>query len=201
MRARAHLVSGTVRDGIWEASTAVLRYTPAGTYNIEVDAADRAGHSADGFLGTHTVEDATPDLTPPVVRGVSFDKTAVDVRTADGRVTVTARMTDDLSGVDATRAVVCPYAPRGNGGYGPLTCSPLSRIAGSLQDGTWRATIAIPHGSAGGVWNVGIWVGDRVGVGGNALYLGPDAYRVDAELGSVGAREHELAGGRFTVRG
>src|SRR5580704_7194893 len=53
------------------------------------------------FLGltvTEIVGAQSQDVTPPVLQGFSFSPTAIDTTTGAQSVTVTAHVTDDLSG-------------------------------------------------------------------------------------------------------
>ena len=47
------------------------------------------------------------DITPPELIEVSLDLFEVDVSDEDGEITVTARVTDDLSGVDSAEFSLC----------------------------------------------------------------------------------------------
>lgn len=196
------LVSGTVRDGYWQVVRTVPRYALPGEEVILVDATDRVGRHVYVERPAYTVKDDNPDRAYPVVVSASLSRSSVDVRTADADLTVTARITDDASGVLGSESYLCLHPPRADGSYGQLVCQVLTRYSGTNRDGSWRATATIPRGSVGGDWNISLWVTDPVHQGAVSYYWGPDAYRYYEQ--SCSCQEpmyHELVNGRFTVVG
>jgi hypothetical protein len=82
----------------------------------------------------------------------------VDVSTTSQVVTFTARLTDDLSGVDF--ALVGFLSPTGHQSVSEI----LSLVSGSALDGTYQATVTIPTFAEAGTWLVsGVNVQDLVG--------------------------------------
>jgi len=196
------LVSGTVRDGIWQASGVARRYSEPGDFELNVDVTDRVGrHTSRSIDSAITVRDATPDRANAVVTAISLNKTSVDVRSASGSITTTAHLTDDASGVQLGDAVVCLYSPGGDGTYNQHACDNMELVSGTARNGYWRFTSAIPKGSIGGDWNVGVWVNDQVHQGNPGYFVGEDVYRYyAAEWGSTEGL-HKMANARFSVLG
>jgi len=89
---------------------------------------------------------AVNDTTPPVVQSLSVSPSSV---VAGNSVTVTARITDDLSGVD--QVVVFYNLPGGNYN-GPN--GNFQFVSGTKNDGIWQATINIPSAFRSGTYTV-----------------------------------------------
>lgn len=198
------LVSGTVRDGVWQSRAYIPRYAAPGDYTLMVDATDRVGrHVYREVQGALTVNDANPDLAMPVVTGATLSRTSVDVRTASATIGVTARITDDASGVRGSSSYFCVHYPRGDGSYGQLVCNPLTLSSGTTRSGYWKASATIPKGSLGGDWNVSLWVTDPVHEGSANYFWGPDVYRhyADECPSCEDPNFFELPSGRFSVLG
>lgn len=197
------LISGTARDGIWQAYGVAGRYSEPGDFELNVFARDRVGRQTNRTIDAAIrVQDATPDRADAVVAGVTLNKTSVDVRTANGTITTVAHIKDDASGVELGDALVCLYSPGGDGSYVQHACDNLERYSGTARDGYWRFTSTIPKGSVGGDWNIGVWVNDRVHEGTPRYYVGEDVYRYYLQQwGSTDNRLYQLAHARFSVLG
>lgn len=99
-------ISGTAQDGVWQAIIMIPAAYASGTYTVnDVSYTDKAGNS--GYAspptpptpnGTFTVTGGTNDHTPPVVQSLSVSPSTV---AASSSVTITAHMTDDISGVSS----------------------------------------------------------------------------------------------------
>jgi len=196
-----HLVSGTVRDGWWESTVRFPRYGRPGTFQVTTWIRDRVGRvSMDQHSDVYTVVDRNPDLALPVVSDLHMSPTTIDVRKADANVTVTARITDNLSGVGSADAFLYPPGSQGPYGYS-LGSSRLERVSGTALDGRYRATIVVPKGSPGGLWNAQISVTDAAGGGASARYVGEDMYRLQNPSGAVYPELSPIANGRLQVTG
>ena len=205
---RIYLVAGTVRDGIWEGTVLARRYSAPGKATFGIGAVDRVGRGGTGYADeTLTISDATPDLAPPAVHGVTLSTTKLDVRKAAGELTITTRVTDDASGVRPDGIVGCLLAPGEGSAYVQVRCDNMTRVKGTARDGTWRVTSPVARGSVGGDWNVAIWVNDVLNYDGEQYYWGPDAFRYFMSVWPTGPdgqhdpRDHALAGARFAVLG
>jgi len=96
------------------------------------------------------VESTTFDTHPPEVLAVQLSS---DTVTSGGEVTVTAGVTDELTGVGSVTAVL--VSPDGKASCAvPLVVTP---------DGQWMGSLVIPYYAAGGQWTCSIRATDRIG--------------------------------------
>src|SRR6188768_1792327 len=102
------------------------------------------------FLGLPAAaEAASVDVTAPVLESVTVDPGTVDVGASEARVTVTAHITDDMSGV------VAPYFVLGSTSASQQTGYVLaSLVSGTANNGIYRAVITVPKGAATGTWQL-----------------------------------------------
>ena len=174
-----HLVSGTVRDGWWQAEALAKRYGAPGTFPLSASVRDRVHRSSlIEAAGSITIVDATPDLLQPELVSLSISPASVDVRSAAQNITVSAHVTDDLSGMDPSDLRLTLQSPDGEGGYHWLPGGMMTLVAGTRTDGDWRYTATIPQGAVGGDWNVGLMLSDAAHSARPVEYLGPDVLRV-----------------------
>ena len=169
------LTSGNANDGMYQASVSFPEYGEAGNWNAGVDLRDAVGNeriylpsdlSALGFPTTVTIT-STQDITAPVLQGFSFSPAAINTQTGAQTVTVTAHITDDLSGFAGSRWVSFT-SPSGNQheyGYFILT-------SGNANDGMYQASVSFPEYGEAGNWNAGVDLRDAVG--NERIYLPSD---------------------------
>jgi hypothetical protein len=155
--ARLQLVSGTVRDGVYEGSIAVPQFAPPGTYQLRISMQDKVERTSDVYPGP-TVEISGGDESPPVVAEViSLSPTTVDTSTSGQTVDVSVRLTDDLSGV--TTATAYLSLPSAGINYN----SPrLQLVSGTDLDGVYEGSIALPRFAPPGTYQLRIAIQDRV---------------------------------------
>jgi Ca2+-binding RTX toxin-like protein len=183
------LVSGTVRDGWWQSRFIVPRWLPPAALNADIWLTDRAGRLGYGeFAGAFTVVDLAPDRRTPTVASVTLTPSTgawpLDVRAADRSVTVTAHITDDVSGVLGLPDLCVDYPSDGD--YLQAgACGQLTRVAGTTRDGTWRGTVTVPKGGVGGDWDVRITATDIAHPAASPQWFGPDNYRAWTEDGAA----------------
>jgi hypothetical protein len=101
------------------------------------------------------------DITAPKLHSLSFSTRSVDTSSGPVTITVRARFTDDLSGVDAPSLRI----------LGPskqlLSAWFTNRISGDPLDGVYEATVTVPAFAEQGTWTIdgegapGIQVADR----------------------------------------
>ena len=156
------LTAGTPQDGIYTANVTVPPQYAIGTYTVRFLAArDAAGNfglirSPNPPAGgvSFTVTNGITDTTPPVFQSLSVSPGSV---AAGDTVTFTAHITDDNSGVAGT-----PYIAVARTGAAPTSKSAgadelhgaFQRTAGTAQDGTYTANIAIPATAGSGTYSV-----------------------------------------------
>ena len=156
-------VAGTVRR--FRGATRVPRYVGSGTWKLYgAEMGDRAGNYKRygyrrlGELGfdrdlavVSRVDDRKPEL-----RRFALTPGSVDVRTAGQTVTITLRVRDLQSGVQAVQA----WFWSGGTGHG----SRLHLVAGTRRDGTWQGRFTVHRctARAGGL-RTEVWIRDRSG--------------------------------------
>jgi len=103
-----------------------------------------------GSAGGFNVESTTFDTTPPEVLAVQLSS---DTVTTGSEVTVTASVTDELSGVGSVMAVLASPDQRAS------TTIPLRET----PDGQWTGSLVIPYHATGGQWTCSVQAADRIG--------------------------------------
>lgn len=176
----AERVSGSARDGLYSARVTFPRYVPGGTYRPIVQAYDELGRDTRRTPQEQVeVTDATPDTEHPEAQVLSPDPDRVfDTRTSGASVPVRVRLTDALSGVDPDQVGFGLWAPRTGGAPDDIEGGRLELLSGDLHDGVWGTTVDLRRLSKGGVWSIGVFVGDRANRGSDtrAAYWGPGEY-------------------------
>ncbi len=110
------------------------------------------------------------DTTPPVLVAFDFSPKSINVTAGPQSVTVTMRVTDNLSGVTELGEPVAVwfYSPS-RGQSQPMFGWQFTRISGGPLDGTWRGSVEIPRYCESGNWTLdSVVVRDAAG---NRLYL------------------------------
>ncbi|MGN6577425.1 MAG: calcium-binding protein [Nocardioides sp.] len=179
-------VEGDQRDGWWQATVTVPRWTRPATLLPTVILRDRLDRTQfdESSPARLQVLDDDPDLeTPRLWLRSPVGSDPVDVTSSGADVTVSVRATDVDSGV--RRIDLCLSKPADADHlmlYG-ICADDVARAAGSVHDGVWTATLRIPKGDMNGTWNVTAYASDRAGSG-EVDWLGPDAYRRWIDLGA-----------------
>jgi hypothetical protein len=152
-------VSGTALDGVYTTTVTVPALSAKGTFSIDrLIVADNAGNQL--LLDrTELVSRGVPssfeqvgdgDAAPPEIQSLTFDRTAIDTSADAQTITLTARLTDDFSGVTvayfqffnrAGQVLVAPFYPS-------------NLRSGTALDGIYVGTLNIPRYSAPGTWYV-----------------------------------------------
>jgi hypothetical protein len=200
----SEIVVGTVRRGWMRMSFLIPQWATPGAQDLDVFLTDRVGHSSERvFSGALTVLDRAPDVAAPVLHSVSVRHVGggpVDVRSAEQTIEVTAKVTDDRSGVGIV--YLCLSHATESGYFANEACSSLELVAGSATDGVFRGTSVVPRGAIGGDWNTDLWISDNAHPSETGYWLGPDSY---AGATSVTTDPHyhriPFGTGRFSVIG
>ena len=164
-------ISGDAQDGVYEAFPVFRQFSEAGTWRVtHVFMRDLVGNSislneadliALGFP-TELEVVSVQDITAPELVEFSFSPTSIDIRGGDQGVTVTLRITDDLSGLNSSGGMTFRSPSGGqsaSGGFGPF-----SRISGDAQDGVYEAFPVFRQFSEAGTWRVThVFMRDLVG--------------------------------------
>lgn len=89
----------------------------------------------------------TEDVAAPVLRSFSFTPASVDATAGPAKVTVTMRVTDDLTGVNLVYANFFSSSGQRAPAY-------MSLISGDKLDGIYRGTATFPKHCEAGAWKV-----------------------------------------------
>jgi hypothetical protein len=161
------LISGTVVDGIWQSQMTVPRYSEGGLWQAQyLLLADRLGNlrymssddlTALGIYATFTVT-SRGDVAPPVLSSFTMAQHALDVSTNEGSITLTLRITDDLSGLSNGGYSSPPQArwasPSGNQIVDAIFTPEKTLVSGDALDGVHIAKLTVPKFAETGVWRL-----------------------------------------------
>jgi len=167
--APSDLQSGTALDGIYVGTLTVRQYAAPGTWNVDVvNVNDNAGNTgsyvradlaARGLFWSFQQVGAG-DTTAPVLQDLSWTPTTINTAAGTQQITVTAHVTDDLSGVVNTNYLIASFnSPSGHYLFTYMT----DRIAGTAVDGVYSAVLTVPALSESGVWTASFTVMDAMG--------------------------------------
>jgi hypothetical protein len=163
------LISGTDLNGTFQCVGTIDAYSEPGTWTVSyVFVEDNIGNEqiydtsqlqAMGFP-TQLQVTSNPDTTPPVVTSFTFTPTVVNTATGSATITVTAQITDNLSGVESEGAGALFLSPSGEHYFG---CD-MTLISGTDLNGTYQCTATAPAFSEAGTWTVSyVFAIDNVG--------------------------------------
>jgi|GEM_PF-5249671 len=156
-----YLVSGTDLDGVYERDLEIPAYAESGIWELSyINIGDKTGNTSyitgealadTGLTASITVNSAASDITAPVLGSVSFDVSDVNVSTSSQIVTVSARITDDLSGFDYGWL----YFTSPSGEYDVVAhFSEYSLVSGVNLDGIYEYELEIPAYAESGIWEL-----------------------------------------------
>jgi hypothetical protein len=168
-------VSGTARDGIYESTVTIPRYSPPGTWDVSTAfLRDTAGNSVsfnvggDGLEGTFE-QTGAGDSTAPALSDVTVTPAEVNTAASTQHVTVRARITDDLAGLSED-----PYSSGGGSvslnftnttgsAYATASFYGRNRISGTATDGVYETTMSVAKGATGRFTASSAWLSDAAG--------------------------------------
>ena len=152
--------TGTSTDGIWVDSIILPRFSESGTWKLRDvylhDEVENLRHyrsaelSGLGFSRSIEVKATQDDVTAPELVELSLDPHEVDVSAGAATITVTVRVTDDLSGTDRVQLdFVSP-----SGGQEATMFVVRGPTMGTSTDGIWVDSIILPRFSESGTWKL-----------------------------------------------
>jgi len=104
---------------------------------------------------------AVEDTAPPRLVSISFSPTTVDISGSNQAITVTARITDNLSGMvaravdESSRAAVSGWFTSPSQNQGRAVDFDLSmRESGDELDGVYVSNMLVPQSSEAGIWTL-----------------------------------------------
>jgi Ca2+-binding RTX toxin-like protein len=152
------LASGGPLNGNYTAAITLPRYSPQGTWTIEVKLVDNASNQttitstqlvALTFRGSFQ-QSGVGDLGGPALTNFTLAPPTIDTSGASASVNFDLTATDDLSGIDPANSKVIIHGPSG----APTFAAPLQFVSGSATNGVYHATITVPRYSPQGTWRV-----------------------------------------------
>jgi serine protease len=132
-----HRVSGTRRNGVWQATVTIPQCGVAGTWSAQVEVTDRAGRGRQYLSGQPTLQVTTRDNVVPIV-----------ARAADAAGDPVLTFSEDVTGVTATSATAHDAA--GAAVPGTWACADATGAVVSCATGALRRATFTPHPSAAG---------------------------------------------------
>ena len=154
-----HRVSGTPQNGTYTATVIVPEASEQGTWTLQSFwLTDRVGNNQNlnttqiANLGYPTTfgQTGVGDLSAPALTAFAISPTTIDTSTAAQTITVTATITDDVTGNGNSYAMF--RSPSGQNVYAWL--DPTHRVSGTPQNGTYTATVIVPEASEQGTWTL-----------------------------------------------
>jgi Domain of unknown function (DUF5011) len=130
--------------------TGTVNTSVIGTYTLTYNAVDADGYPTITRTRTVQVVAENTDLTPPQITEFTITPGSVDITGSSQTVTMTARITDDLSGLNWSNL---NFQSSGGSSYW-LDFSSSSRISGTATDGVYRRQITIPRYAATGTFTL-----------------------------------------------
>jgi len=159
----AQRVSGSTRDGWWEARLRFRAHSRPGTYVPDVEILDRLGRRTrvDAAASLDVTGDA-PDADPPrVVKLLSPLPTDVyeDVGPTYAGVPIRVRVVDDMTGAAEVSFSAHHWTPNGNWSY--FAASNMTLVSGTRRDGIWRGRLGLYRHDWSGTWSLHFVVRDK----------------------------------------
>ncbi|GIU90147.1 MAG: hypothetical protein KatS3mg010_1246 [Acidimicrobiia bacterium] len=161
----AQRTSGGPLDGTYRTTITVPQHAEPGRFAAAVALVDAVGNQStvsDATLATRGLPSGVTqlgagDTVAPQILSLSVAPAAVDTSAQSQPITVTARMTDDLSGVASgagTQASEVVFAGPGGAHRVRVPLRQSSRVAGTALDGSYVTTATVPRWSEQGRWTV-----------------------------------------------
>jgi hypothetical protein len=185
---QAQRTAGSPLDGTYATIVTIPRASETGTWSATVSLVDTVGNTASltstqlaaagddsGFQQT-----GAGDTAAPTVLSLAISPPTIDTSQAPATITVTTRITDNLSGVSngspQPPSQLVLQGPTGSH-HVQATFGLAQRVSGSNTDGIYSTTVTVPHYAEQGTWSVASYtVVDNVGnqrVYGAADLVGP----------------------------
>ncbi|MCL1598819.1 MAG: hypothetical protein M3094_06525, partial [Actinomycetia bacterium] len=159
----AERVSGTASNGVYEYTVTIPKLSEQGTWTVEsFKLVDENGNTreltaadlgANGYP-TKFTQTGAGDTTPPELAAFSFTPAWVDPSGGDRTIAFTARITDDVAGVDDWLPGSVRFRSPSGGRYVVAEFATSQRVSGDALDGIYVTTATIPKGSEQGKWTV-----------------------------------------------
>jgi hypothetical protein len=177
IRGKFVLVSGTAKDGVWEAVVPIPTDTGAGSWQVLMtggfkdEAGNYAVRSPDQYSYLTVLSNSTIDVERPVISSFTFSPTTVDVTSEDATVTLSATVSDNVGVTEASSYRI--YLS--NSDFETWIRGKFVLVSGTAKDGVWEAVVPIPTDTGAGSWQV-LMTGGFKDEAGNYAVRSPDQY-------------------------
>ena len=162
-------LSGDALDGVYENDLSFPQFSESGIWFVDlVFCTDAVGNNLTlrepdllGSFPTKLEVFSVLDVDPPELVEFDFDPKTIDVTGGPAQVTVTVRITDDLSGLDFCK--VRFHSPS-QAQSGTVFLTAGNRLSGDALDGVYENDLSFPQFSESGIWFVDlVFCTDAVG--------------------------------------
>ena len=169
-------IEGDALDGTYKAIITVPQGSAPGTWSASLfPLEDAVGNQSSGFgpgaeyVSEFTVADLSgADVNAPELVSWSLSPTSIDTSESAAEVIVTLRITDDSAGAKP------PFSSARHETGQSTGFANVTRIEGDALDGTYKAIITVPQGSAPGTWSASLFPLEDA-VGNQSSGFGPGA--------------------------
>ncbi len=143
-------MSGSAKDGTYEAVVTLPQRTPAGTWTLShASVTDGVGNTRSSAPSATITQVGAGDAEAPVVHSVTpLTDTSVDTCTGAATVRFELRITDATGVTGGWMLFRSPLAEVG-GLYGSVR-----RIGGTATDGTFEVAVTVPQNAAATTWTL-----------------------------------------------
>jgi hypothetical protein len=163
------LTAGTAKNGTWKGTASVPKWTNNGTWKVTSLSVFDAGFGFTSYSPTTTWNNAwpktltvasTPDVIPPVVKSLTISPTSVNTSAGTKTVSVTAKVTDNLSGVTGVFVTAQATVLGKHWETGAF----LLKTAGKTTNGTFKGKMTVPRwvGKGKHPWALSVEAGDQM---------------------------------------
>ena len=162
--------TGSITDWVYVGAVTLPQFSESDTWTLRyVYVHDEVGNLRDyefaelrllGFTGSFEVVATQDDVTPPELVELTLDRSEVDVSSGPATITVSARVSDDLSGADMLQLdFVSP-----SGEQQTTFFDEGVKATGSITDWVYVGAVTLPQFSESGTWTLRyVYVHDEVG--------------------------------------
>jgi len=157
--------SGDTSDGTWNCPINIPAGADPGTWKLFILVSDvglsshtysEADLTAAGLPTGFTVTSPTPDNAAPAIVSLQLSPASVNVSSGASTMTVTAQLTDDVSGI-----AQFDFVGTSPSGDKTVTCSDVTAAGQTKLSGTWSCTVTIPADAEAGTWTIYVRATDR----------------------------------------
>ena len=157
--------SGDTSDGTWNCPINIPAGADPGTWKLFILVSDvglsahtysEADLTAAGLPTGFTVTSPTPDNAAPAIVSLQLSPASVNVSSGASTMTVTAQLTDDVSGI-----AQFDFVGTSPSGDKTVTCSDVTASGQTKLSGTWSCTVTIPADAESGTWTIYVRATDR----------------------------------------